>query len=39
MRFLFYTYLVISNTDIVYQIKKIYNKKYSNKVIEFVNKK
>ena len=38
MRILFYTYLVLSRTDIIYQIKKIYNKKYSNKVIEFVNK-
>ncbi len=35
MRFLFYTYLVLSKTDIIYQMKKIYNKKY----IEFVNKK
>ena len=39
MRFIFYTYLVLSKTDIIYQIKKIYNKKYSNKIIEFVNKK
>ncbi len=39
MRLLFYTYLVLSKTDIIYQMKKIYYKKYSNKVIEFVNKK
>ncbi len=38
MRFLFYTYLLFTRTDIVYQMKKIYNKKYSNKVIKFVNK-
>ena len=29
MRFLFYTYLVLSRTNIVYHIKQYYNKKYN----------
>lgn len=33
MRFLFYNYLVFTKTDIVYYMKKNYNKKYSNNII------